>query len=65
MDIPEIDLMALYSGIQQEMLNMLIAGNMAFSHPGIKGHTTEANWIQWFRVYLPARYSHLVFEQRK
>lgn len=39
------------------MLKTLDAGSLAFLHPGTKGNNTGANWIQWFRTYLPARYA--------
>lgn len=55
--MPEIDLMNLYSEMQQEMLKTLDAGSVAFLHPGTKGDNTEANWVRWFRTYLPARYA--------
>ena len=52
-----IDLSQLYANMQQEMLQKLQTGSSAFLHPGTIGDTTEINWIQWFRNYLPKRYN--------
>lgn len=54
--MPEINLKDLYAGMQQEMLSKLQVGALPFPHPGSKGDSTEANWIDWFRTYLPKRY---------
>ena len=54
--MPEINLKDLYAGMQQEMLCKLQVGALPFPHPGTKGDNTEANWIDWFRTYLPKRY---------
>lgn len=53
----EINLHKLYSMMQAEMLHTLQAGVAAFTHPGTKGDNSEANWIEWFRKYLPSRYT--------
>lgn len=47
----------LYASMQQEMEAKLLAGKVAFPHPGMKGDATEDNWIEWFRAYLPKRYA--------
>ena len=52
----KINLSDLYTSMQQEMLQKLKSGTTAFLHPGTKGDNTEANWIEWFRAYLPKRY---------
>ncbi len=54
--MPEISLSGLYAHMQQEMLQKLQAGAFSLVHPGSKGDNTEANWIEWFRAYLPERY---------
>lgn len=54
--MPEINLSKLYAGMQQEMLQKLQTGALPLVHPGSKGDNTEANWIAWFRAYLPERY---------
>lgn len=54
--MPEIKLSTLYAGMQQEMLQNLQTGVLPLVHPGTKGDNTEANWIKWFRAYLPERY---------
>lgn len=54
--MPEIKLSELYAGMQKEMLQKLQTGAISLVHPGSKGDNTEANWIEWFRAYLPERY---------
>lgn len=53
----EISLSDLYSNMQAEMLQTLHTGSVPFAHSGTKGDNTEANWIAWFKKYLPARYA--------
>lgn len=55
--MPDINLSDVYSGMQAEMQQTLCAGAAVFTHPGTKGDATEANWIDWFRKYLPNRYA--------
>ena len=55
--MPEINLSDLYQSMQAEMLQALYSGATGFVHPGTKGDDTEANWINWFREYLPSRYN--------
>lgn len=55
--MPDINLSAVYSGMQAEMQQILRTGATAFTHPGTKGDNTEINWITWFRKYLPTRYA--------
>lgn len=55
--MPEINLSGLYQSMQAEMLQALYSGATGFVHPGTKGDDTEANWINWFREYLPSRYN--------
>lgn len=54
--MPDIKLSDLYSQMQFEMLGKLRVSALAFKHPGTKGDATEANWIDWFKDYLPKRY---------
>lgn len=54
--MPEINLSELYTGMQREMLQKLKTGAFPLVHSGSKGDNTEANWIEWFRAYLPERY---------
>lgn len=51
-----INLNEIYAGMQQEMLHKLQVGAMSFTHPGTIGDNSEANWITWFKEYLPKRY---------
>ena len=53
----DYDLDKLYSDMQAEMLQTLCTGAAPFAHPGTKGDNTEANWINWFKRYLPSRYA--------
>lgn len=52
----KIDLPQLYGAMQKEMLQKLNTGVVPLLHPGTRGDNTEANWIDWFRAYLPERY---------
>ena len=52
----EIKLSDLYAEMQKEMLQKLQTGAFSLVHSGSKGDNTEANWIEWFRAYLPKRY---------
>ena len=52
----EVNLKEIYAGIQPEMLGKLHVGAMSFVHPGTMGDNSEANWIEWFKNYLPKRY---------
>lgn len=52
----EVNLKKIYAGMQQEMLGKLQVGAMSFVHPGTMGDNSEANWIEWFKNYLPKRY---------
>lgn len=54
--MPEIKLSELYAGMQREMLQKLQTGALSLVHSCSKGDNTEANWIEWFRAYLPERY---------
>ena len=47
----------LYSNMQAEMRQTLHTGSASFTHSVTKGDNTEANWITWFREYLPSRYA--------
>lgn len=51
-----INLNDLYVSMQNEMINKLNLGKIAFNHPGTKGDEIESNWIEWFENYLPKRY---------
>ena len=52
----EVNLKEIYAGMQQEMLGKLQVGAISFVHPGTMGDNSEANWIDWFKNYLPKRY---------
>lgn len=48
--------LAKYNDMGKELFHELNVGAKAFLHSGEKGETTESNWIEWFRMYLPNRY---------
>lgn len=52
----EMPLKTLYSNTQTLMESTLCAGKAAFAHSPTQGNTTENNWINWMRKYLPKRY---------
>lgn len=53
----KIDLKLLFSGLQNQMNSQLNTNRDYIEHPGSKGDALENAWIEWFRKYLPNRYS--------
>ena len=53
----QIDLTAMFSGLQQQMVSQLSTNKDFIFHPGSKGDSLENAWIEWLRTYLPSRYS--------
>ena len=45
-----------YKQVQYQMAAKLSASNEAVFHSGEKGSSSEADWIEWCRTYLPKRY---------
>jgi len=53
----KIEVKELFNDLQEEMIAKLKTNSKAIKHPGAKGDTTELNWIEWLRSYLPKRYT--------
>lgn len=53
----KIDLKQLFEGLQNQMVAQLNTNRQFIEHPGSKGDSLENAWIEWFRKYLPNRYS--------
>ena len=45
-----------YKQIQLEMTSKLTVSNAAIHHNSEKGSSTEADWVNWCKIYLPKRY---------
>lgn len=52
-----IDLLQLFSGLQNQMEAYLNTNRSNINHPGTKGDALENVWIDWLRKYLPNRYN--------
>lgn len=52
-----IDLKALFKGLQEQMKCSLAINREFIPHSGSKGDALENTWIEWLRNYLPSRYS--------
>ena len=53
----EIDLLQLFSGLQNQMEAYLNTNRANIEHAVTKGDALENVWIEWLRKYLPNRYS--------
>ena len=53
---PEVDLLELFTGLQDQMITRLTTNRSIISHPGEKGTATELCWGDLLRDYLPKRY---------
>jgi len=51
-----MSLREVYRQVQLQMAANLTASNVAITHSGEKGSATEADWLSWFKTYLPKRY---------
>ena len=52
-----VDLSALFRGMQGQMQSQLNTNREFIHHPGSKGDALENAWIEWLQNYLPNRYS--------
>lgn len=52
-----VDLSALFRGMQGQMQSQLSTNREFIHHPGSKGDALENAWIEWLQNYLPNRYS--------
>lgn len=53
----KIDVKRLFNDLQDEMISRLKTHSNNTKHPVSRGDTTELNWIEWLRKYLPKRYT--------
>ncbi|MDD3041002.1 DUF6602 domain-containing protein [Bacteroides sp.] len=53
----QIDIKGLFYSLQTQMSAKLSTNRQHIQHPGIKGDSSELNWIEWLKAYLPKRYS--------
>lgn len=56
-DMGQIDIKSLFYSLQTQMCAKLSTNRQHIQHPGIKGDSSELNWIEWLKTYLPKRYS--------
>jgi len=56
-DMNNIDLKQMFSGLQKQMTSQLNTNREFITHPGSKGDALENAWIEWLQKYLPNRYS--------
>ena len=45
-----------YEQVQDQMITQLTASNVAVCHNTDKGSSSEADWVNWCKIYLPKRY---------
>jgi len=53
----QVDIKNLFYSLQTQMVTKLSTNRQHIQHPGIKGDSSELNWIIWLKTYLPRRYS--------
>lgn len=53
----KVDIKKLFYSLQIQMAAKLSTNRQHMHHPGIKGDSSELNWIEWLKTYLPKRYS--------
>ena len=51
-----MSLREVYKQVQFEMVTKLTVSNVAINHSGEKGGSSETDWVNWFKSYLPKRY---------
>lgn len=52
----KINIKDLFYDLQNQMIAKHCTNRRGIPHPGTKGDTSELNWIQWLKDYLPKRY---------
>ncbi|KGK85860.1 hypothetical protein DP73_17655 [Desulfosporosinus sp. HMP52] len=52
----KVDIKSLFYSLQSQMITKLSTNRQHISHPGIKGDSSELNWVEWLKTYLPKRY---------
>jgi len=53
----DVSLRRIFMALQNQMIQKLSSGREVIFHPTERGDFSEVNWIDWFRQYLPKRYS--------
>jgi hypothetical protein len=53
----EVSLRKIFMALQNQMIQKLSSGREVIFHPTERGDFSEVNWVDWFRQYLPRRYS--------
>lgn len=53
----KVDIRYLFYSLQGQMVAKLSTNRLHIQHPGLKGDSSELNWIEWLKTYLPKRYS--------
>jgi len=53
----KIEIKSLFYSLQAQMVAKLSTNRQHMPHPGMKGDSSELNWIEWLKAYLPKRYS--------
>ena len=51
-----MSLREVYRQVQSQMAAKLTVSNVAIQHTGEKGDSSETDWVNWFKAYLPKRY---------
>jgi len=46
-----------FIALQEEMILRLSMDRKILEHPVLKGDSSELNWLEWMKTYLPKRYS--------
>lgn len=52
----KVDIKGLFYSLQSQMITKLSTNRQHINHPGIKGDSSELNWVEWLKTYLPKRY---------
>jgi len=55
--VGKVDLRNVFLGLQKQMIAKLTANREIIEHPGTKGDSSELNWLEMLREYLPKRYT--------
>ena len=53
----KVDLKQIFMNLQKQMISKLLTNKEVISHPGTQGDSTELNWKEMLRTYLPKRYA--------
>jgi len=53
----KIPITEFFIALQEEMISKLSTDRRLLEHPVSKGDSSELNWLEWLKTYLPKRYS--------